>query len=108
MQTMLLLYRQRYNQSPNKIAGSIWGAAYNISTVNLTAENYIGIAQETVSTGEDVKVTIISGVDANQSSLTPAQLYYVQFDGTLSTTAGSPSVVAGLATSATTLLVTRS
>ena len=102
------IIQQRYNQSPNKIAGSIWGAAYNISTVNLTAENYIGIAQETVSTGEDVKVTIISGVDANQSSLTPAQLYYVQFDGTLSTTAGSPSVVAGLATSATTLLVTRS
>ena len=100
------IIQQRYNQSPNKIAGSIWGAAF--STSNLTAENYIGIAQETVSTNEDVKVTTVSGVDANQSSLTPAQLYYVQIDGTLSTTAGSPSVVAGIATSATTLLVNRS
>jgi len=80
----------------------------SLGPTNLTAENYIGIAQETVSTGNDVKVTTISGVDANQSSLTPAQLYYVQSDGTLSTTAGSPSVVAGLATSATTVLVTRS
>jgi hypothetical protein len=77
-------------------------------SANFTVENYIGIAQETVSTNEDVKVTTISGVDANQSSLTPAQLYYVQTDGTLSTAAGSPSVVAGLATSATTVLVTRS
>ena len=75
---------------------------------NLTAENYIGIAQETVSTNEDVKVTTISGVDANQSNLTPAQIYYVQTDGTLSTTAGSPSVVAGTAIAATQLLVSRS
>ena len=75
---------------------------------NLTAENYIGIAQETVSTNEDVKVTTISGVDANQSSLTPAQTYYVQTDGTLSTTAGSPSVVAGTAIASTQLLVSRS
>ena len=78
------------------------------SAPNLTAENYIGIAQETVSTGNDVKVTTISGVDANQSSLTPAQTYYVQTDGTLSTTAGTPSVVAGTAIAATQLLVSRS
>ena len=78
------------------------------TVTNLTAENYIGIAQETVSTGNDVKVTTISGVDANQSSLTPAQTYYVQTNGTLSTTAGSPSVVAGTAIASTQLLVSRS
>ena len=83
-------------------------ATVTVTTLNLTATNYLGIAQETVSTGNDVKVTTISGVDANQSSLTPAQLYYVQTDGTLSTTAGSPSVVAGTAIAATQLLVSRS
>ena len=83
-------------------------ASGSASSTNLTAENYIGIAQETVSTNEDVKVTTVSGVDANQSSSTPAQLYYVQIDGTLSTTAGSPSVVAGTAIAATQLLVSRS
>ena len=55
-----------------------------------------------------MKVTTISGVDPNQSSLTPAQIYYVQTDGTLSTTAGSPSVVAGTAIASTQLLVSRS
>ena len=35
-------------------------------------------------------------------------VYYVQTDGTLSTTAGDPSVVAGRAISATELLITRS
>ena len=83
-------------------------ATVTVTTFNLTATNYLGIAQETVSTNEDVKVTTISGVDANQSSLTPAQLYYVQTDGTLSTTAGSPSVVAGTAIASTQLLVSRS
>ena len=88
--------------------GIIPNGTRTVSTPNLTAENYIGIAQETVSTNEDVKVTTISGVDANQSSLTPAQTYYVQTDGTLSTTAGSPSVVAGTAIASTQLLVSRS
>ena len=46
--------------------------------------------------------------DSNQSELTPGQLYYVQTDGTISTTAGSPSVVAGIGLSATELLVTKS
>ena len=90
------------------IYGGVYSSAYSNTTTNLTAENYIGIAQDTVSTGNDVKVTTVSGVDANQSSLTPAQIYYVQIDGTLSTTAGSPSVVAGTAIAATQLLVSRS
>ena len=96
------------NTSVNDNRGGIYASAYDNSVTNLTAENYIGIAQETVSTGNDVKVTTISGVDANQSSLTPAQIYYVQTDGTLSTTAGSPSVVAGTAIASTQLLVSRS
>jgi len=109
-----------FNPTDNVIAGAYRNGADNdvdavafiasgsASSTNLTAENYIGIAQETVSTGNDVKVTTISGVDANQSSLTPAQLYYVQTDGTLSTTAGTPSVVAGTAIASTQLLVSRS
>jgi len=96
------------NTSVNDNRGGIYASAYDNSVTNLTTENYIGIAQETVSTGNDVKVTTISGVDPNQSSLTPAQIYYVQTDGTLSTTAGSPSVVAGTAIASTQLLVSRS
>ena len=48
---------------------------------------------------------IIGSVSDNQLSLTAGEKYYVQTDGTLSTTAGSPSVLAGTAISSTELLV---
>ena len=77
-------------------------------TSNLTTENYLGVASDTVADNKNVLIDTQGAVNPDQSSLTPAQLYYVQTDATLSTTAGSPSVVAGIATSATTLLITRS
>ena len=75
---------------------------------NLTAANYLGIASDTVANNENATIQTQGAVNSDQSSLTAGQLYYVQTDGTLSTTAGSPSVIAGIATSATTLLVTKS
>lgn len=45
------------------------------------------------------------GIADNQFTLTAGQSYYVQTDGTLSTTAGSPSVFAGTAVSANKLIV---
>ena len=77
-------------------------------TSNLTTENYLGVASDTVADNKNVLIDTQGATNPDQSSLTPAQLYYVQTNGTLSTTAGSPSVVAGIATSATTLLITRS
>ena len=83
-------------------------ATVTVTTFNLTATNYIGIASDTVADNKNVLIDTQGAANPDQSSLTPAQLYYVQTNGTLSTTAGSPSVVAGIATSATTLLITRS
>ena len=44
-------------------------------------------------------------VNTLQTGLTPGQQYFVQTDGTLGLTAGSPSVIAGTAVSATDLIV---
>lgn len=55
--------------------------------------------------GNPARVDIIGSVSDNQLSLTAGEKYYVQTDGTLSTTAGSPSVLAGTAISATKLVV---
>ena len=44
-------------------------------------------------------------MNKDQTSLTAGQTYYVQNDGTLGTSADSPSVVAGTAISATELIV---
>ena len=78
------------------------------SATNLTTENYVGIADAAYSDTNTATIQTIGAVDDAQSGLTAGQLYYVQGGGTLSTTAGTPSVVAGVAISSTKLLVSRS
>ena len=72
---------------------------------NLTTENYIGIAGESIANSATGKVNVVGGVNSSQSGLTTAKTYYVQGDGTLATTAGSPSVVAGTSISSTKIKV---
>lgn len=72
---------------------------------NLTAENYIGIAEHAAADTETATVLIKGGVSTTQSSLTPGQTYFVQGDGTLGLTADSPSVTAGTAVTSTKLIV---
>lgn len=76
------------------------------SSLNLTSENYIGMSQGgSVASGSSATVDIIGSVSANQSGLTAGQSYFVQTDGTIGTTAADPSVFAGTAISATSLVV---
>ena len=72
---------------------------------NLTAENYIGIASNGYADTQTATINAKGFVDDNQSGLTAGQSYYVQTDGTLSTTAGDPEVFAGTAVSANKLIV---
>ena len=74
-------------------------------STNLTSENYIGIADDTYADNADATIGIVGCIDRNQTGLTAGQQYYVQTDGTLSTTADDPSVLAGTAISATELVV---
>lgn len=78
-------------------------AAY--STTTLTAENFIGFSDASYSDTATAKVKIVGSVTEDQSSLTAGQAYYVQADGTLGTTADTPSVFAGTAVSSTKLIV---
>jgi hypothetical protein len=64
--------------------------------------DFIGIADAAISDTASGNITIKGGVASNGlSSLTPGSTYYVQSDGTLSTT--SSSVTAGKALSATSI-----
>ena len=76
------------------------------SDLNITSENYIGIASggTYVDTAE-ATIDVVGTVNKDQSGLTAGQTYYVQNDGTLGTSADDPSVVAGTAISATELIV---
>jgi len=77
--------------------------AYNES--NITSENYIGIARSGAASGAGAIIDTQGAIANNLSGLTAGQSYYVQTDGTLSTTADDPSVFAGTAVSATELIV---
>ena len=89
--------------------GSMYGTAVVIDTnslvTNLTTENYIGIAAETISDGQTGKINIIGGVNSGQTGLTTAQTYYVQNSGGIGLNASIPSVVAGTSISDTEILV---
>ncbi len=77
-------------------------------STNLTSENYIGIAAEAISNGATGKINVVAGTNSGQTGLTTAQTYYVQTDGSLATSAGTPSVVAGTAISDTKIIVQKS
>jgi hypothetical protein len=89
-----------------------FGTSIVASTVtlvpNLTAENYIGIADAAYTDGATANIQVTGAVDDAQSGLTAGEAYYVQLDGTLSTTPDNPSVFAGTALSATELLIGKS
>jgi hypothetical protein len=72
---------------------------------NLTADNFIGTAEGAFADTATATVMLRGGITTTQSSLTIGSTYYVQGDGTLSTTPGSPSVTAGKALTATALLI---
>lgn len=104
-----------YDANANKSAvfyydegNSYYGTAsvFTAGSTNLTSENYIGISSGgAVADTGSATVDIIGAVNKDQTGLTAGEKYYVQTDGTLSTTAATPSVLAGTAISATKLVV---
>ena len=94
-----------YTDAGNSSRGTAVVFAVNTLSINLTAENFIGISDGAYSDGQTATIQIAGSVDDAQSGLTPGQQYYVQNDGTLSETADSPSVLAGTAVAATKLII---
>ena len=82
-------------------------AAHKIGydVTNLTTTNYIGISNGAYADGETATVQIIGAVDDAQTGLTAGGSAYVQRNGTIGTSADSPSVIAGTAVSATEIIV---
>jgi len=79
--------------------------ASSVITTNLTASNFLGTSTTAYTNGQTAKIMLQGGVSTNQSSLAIGSTYYVQPTGTLATSAGTPSVIAGKAVKATTLLL---
>jgi len=104
-----------YNSTEEKSVISFrnYGNNYGTSIVytgsgtetNITSENFIGFSDGAFATTQSAAINTTNTIDRNQSGLTAGQTYFVQTDGTLGTTAASPSVTAGTAISATELIV---
>jgi hypothetical protein len=74
-----------------------------ISSSNVTATNFVGIADAAISSSATGTIVVQGGTATGLSSLTTGSKYYVQGDGTITTV--SSSVSAGLAISTTSLLL---
>jgi hypothetical protein len=94
-----------YDNNQDYDIAVVWQNTGTYTAPNLTATNFLGIAEGAAADTATATVMLRGGITTTQSGLTIGSTYYVQGDGTLSTTAGSPSVVAGQAISTTTLLI---
>ena len=74
-------------------------------STNLTSSNFVGFSDGAYTNGQTATVQIAGSVDDAQVGLTTGQKYFVQNDGTLSTSAGNPSVEAGTAVSASKIII---
>lgn len=94
------------NESANSSTPvSIGQAPFTYIVTNLTEAKIIGIASETVTAGQPVKVDLLGGYNKNQTGLTPWTVYYVDVTGALTTTSTSPNVKIGKSTSATAIQI---
>lgn len=94
-----------YNDTGNSYYGTAAVFRNAGSNTNLTSENFIGFSNGAYSDTNTATIQVVSAVDDAQTGLTAGEKYYVQTDGTLSLTPDDPSVYAGVALSATKILI---
>jgi hypothetical protein len=91
--TTVIAYKDSGNSS--------YGTAITFATKSSNFSSFIGISDAAISDTATGSVTIKGGISTNVTGLTPNTDYYVQADGTLSTT--TSTVLAGKALSATSI-----
>jgi len=70
-----------------------------------TTSIFVPEVRPEIADGKTATIQVGGAINTKQLSLTAGQQYFVQADGTIGTTAASPSVIAGTAVSATDLIV---
>jgi hypothetical protein len=75
------------------------------SRTNLTSNNFLGFSNGAFTNGQTASIHITGSINEAQSGLTIGERYHVQDDGSLATSAGNFTAVAGLAVAATKIAV---
>ena len=94
-----------FDPDTNQSVVSFRNSTSSVGQSRLYTSDTVTTTQGQVTNGQAASVDVIGSVSDNQIGLTAGQQYFVQTDGTISTTDGSPSVLAGTAISATELVV---
>jgi len=92
-----------YQDAGNSNYGT--SVVFQNASTNLTEENYIGFSAGNYSDTGSATVNVVGNTDSNQSGLTAGQKYYVQENGSLALTADDTDVEAGIALSASKILI---
>ena len=104
----LLAHRANNSSTGVETCQALFGAADDMEVF----ENTVGLATQSVSNGATVTVTIVGGINENQSNLTIGRKYFLGQGGTLTNIQPEgffPSDrIVGIATATTKLLVTNS
>jgi len=101
---VLITARARQSGNNNRALLSTTATIGSIGT-ELTTLEYVGISSAAYTNGQTATIDVTGGTNTAVSGLTPGSKYYVQGDGSLSTDTATPLIKAGLAISATKLLV---
>ena len=94
-----------YQDAGNSEYGTAILGQFDTLVTNLTSTNFLGTSTAAYTNGQTASIMLKGGISDNQTSLTAGSTYYVQPAGTFATSAGTPSVLAGEAVSATSLLL---
>ena len=96
---VIAVYVDRSRSYPNSYLPS--ARMYQGAVGVTNSSSFVGITDAAIANSATGSVTVKGGISSNVTSLTPNAIYYVQSDGTLSTT--TSSVLAGKALSTTSI-----
>ena len=91
--------RSIYSDNEGKSSGIVFQAR----DTGLTGQNFVGFSAGNYTNGQTASIRVSSAIDDQQTGLTPGNRYYVQSDGSISTTEGIE--VAGTAVTSNKILV---
>lgn len=94
-----------YGDAGNSNFGTTAVITSAASVTNLNENNFIGFSNGSYNDAENALIDCIGKLNDGQSSLTISETYYVQTDGTISTTPDTPSVYAGIAVASDKIIV---
>jgi hypothetical protein len=78
---------------------------HSSTVTNMELNNFVGWADGAYGDGVNATVSLKGTIETSLTGLTTGSAYYIQLDGTLGTTATTPSVLAGVALATDQLLV---